>query len=375
MTNEFLHMTVMIFFVSLIISGLLVLGSRVAPKYFVRPQDLKAKQAAHEKPTSRLGGIAVLCGAAVMFLFALPPGFDPALKLLFLSVLPVLIAGLAEDCGLHVSPRVRLAAAAAASLLAAALLGHWVTRADIPLVDLALAIPVIGLLVTAIGGAGVSHSFNLIDGVNGLSSGVAALAAIGLAAIAHKAGEPEISLVALLLVAAILGFMVFNWPMGAVFLGDAGAYSLGHILGWLGILLVARVPETSMLAITGLFFWPLADTFFAIYRRRRAGRPTDQPDRLHFHQLIMRGLEICFVGRENRQIANPLTTALLLPIIAVGVLGHVLLWDNPLAATALWAVQGTGFVLLYLIGIRAVNVRRKAKWQRPENHHHPLHEH
>ena len=361
----------MVFLISLAVSGLIVLGSRVAPKYFVRPQDLKATQAAHRNPTSRLGGIGVLAGAAGIFLFALPPGFDPALKLLFLSVLPIFIAGLAEDFGLNLSPKIRLAAAALASLMAAALLGHWITRADIPLVDLALAIPAIGLLVTAIGGAGVSHSFNLIDGVNGLSSGVAALAALGLAAIAYQAGEPAIALVALLLVAAILGFMVFNWPFGAVFLGDAGAYSLGHILGWLGILLVARVPEMSMLAITGLFFWPLADTFFAIYRRRRAGRPTDQPDRLHFHQLVMRGLEITAVGREKRHIANPATTALLLPLIGLGVFGHVLLWDNPLAAMALWGVQGTGFVLLYLTGLRAVNARRK-----PKRHDHmPLPEH
>ena len=131
-----------------------------------------------------------------------------------------------------------------------------------------------------------------------------------------------------------------------------------------------------MLAITGLFFWPLAEHILCNLSSptRRSAHLTSLTGCI-FNQLIMRGLEICFVGRENRQIANPLTTALLLPIIAVGVLGHVLLWDNPLAATALWAVQGTGFVLLYLIGIRAVNVRRKAKWQRPENHHHPLHEH
>ncbi|WP_296643750.1 MraY family glycosyltransferase [Roseinatronobacter sp.] len=304
-----------------------------------------------------------MAGAAGIFLFAIPIGVDPALKLLFLSVLPIFLAGLAEDFGLHLSPKVRLTAAALASLLAAALLGQWVTRADIPGLDLALAIPVIGLVVTAIGGAGVSHSFNLIDGVNGLSSGVAAVAALGLAVIAHQAGESTIAFVALLLVAAILGFMVFNWPFGAIFLGDAGAYSLGHILGWLGILLVARVPEISMLAITGLFFWPLADTFFAIYRRRRIGRPTDQPDRLHFHQLVMRGLEITMIGREKRHIANPLTTALLLPLIALGIFGHVLLWDNPLGAIALWGVQGTVFVLLYLTGLRTVNARRKPKRQ------------
>ncbi len=56
------------------------------------------------------------------------------------------------------------------------------------------------------------------------------------------------------------------------------------------------------------------------------------PDRLHSHQLVMRGIEICFVGRGRRHIANPLTTLLLVPFVVTPQIVAVLLWDNNLAA-------------------------------------------
>ena len=114
--------------------------------------------------------------------------------------------------------------------------------------------------------------------------------------------------------APLLGFFVFNFPLGAIFLGDAGAYGLGHILSWLAISLMIRVPEVTPWAVLLIFFWPIADTFFAIYRRRIAGRPTDQPDRLHFHQLVMRALEITLTGRKLRRLTNPMSTVVMMPL-------------------------------------------------------------
>lgn len=367
MQTNTLNATLLMFAISFVTCGLLVVATHFFPSWVVRPSDLKAKQSAHKRPTSRLGGIGVLLGAVGIFTLALPDDINHSLKLIFVSVLPVFLAGLAEDLGWPVSPRLRLLAAAAASLLAAALLGEWITRSDIPGLDLLLTVPVVALIVTTIWCTGICHAFNLIDGVNGLSSGAAALSAFGLALIAYQAGETEIALVALMLVSAIGGFLVFNWPMGRVFLGDAGAYSIGHLLVWLCILLVARAPEVSALAMAGVFFWPVADTCLAIYRRRRAGRRADQPDRLHFHQLVMRAIEITLVGRDRRHVSNPLTTVVLLPVIGLGILGHATFWNMPAVAAALWGLQVTGFVVLYSLGMRLAGTNRK-RWL-PHNDH------
>lgn len=347
------------FVLSLAICVAIILMTRSMNWHMRRPCDLVARQAAHHRPTARLGGLGILCGFAASLLVVAPGTLDPAIIAILISTLPVFLAGLAEDLGLRVSPAGRLLAAFMASFLAMALLGQWVSQSGIPGLDILLAIPVIAILITALWGAGLCHAFNLIDGVNGLSAGTAALSALGLALVAGHAGQTGIALAATMLVPAILGFMVLNWPLGKLFLGDSGAYSLGHILAWLAVLLVIRAPEVSVFAMFGLFFWPIADTSFAIWRRQRAGRRPDQPDRLHFHQLIMRALEIRVTGRNSRRLTNPLASAVLLPLIAACIASHVAVWNNTAASAALLGVQASGFVLFYLIVLRLAATRHK----------------
>lgn len=350
-----------IFLATFVICALLILCARLLPAISIRPTDLHARQAAHLRPTSRLGGVGVVGGLLLGLLVVAGDQRDTTILLVIVSVLPVFAAGLAEDLGLRLKPAWRLVAAFIASFIALALLGQWVVRSDIALLDMLLMVPVAGIFLTALWGAGMCHAFNLIDGVNGLSSGAAILTALGLAFIAHKAGEPEIAFCSLLLVASIFGFAIFNWPFGRLFLGDAGAYSIGHILAWLGILLVVRAPEVSVLAVAGVFFWPIADTCLAIYRRRRSGKRTDQPDRLHFHQIIMRAVEIKIIRRRHRQVSNPLTSVLLLPIIGLCIWSHCLFWNMPTGAAMLWAVQAISFILLYAAVIHIARFPRKRR--------------
>ena len=192
------------------------------------------------------------------------------------------------------------------------------------------------------------HVFNLIDGVNGLCGITSILTLGGLLSIGYSAGDSAIMDHATLIIPALLGFVILNWPFGKIFLGDAGAYTIGHTCAWIGIFLLERNAEVAGTAIALVFFWPLADTFFSIYRRKRAGRPIGQPDRLHFHQLVMRGLEIILLGRKRRKLSNPLTVIVLLPCIAAPVLAGVVFWDRPIeAGTALLAFSIL-FVLSYV---------------------------
>ena len=340
------------FLVSVSLCAVMIRATRRWPEKMTPRADLRAVQAAHTRPTSRLGGVGILAGLATGALFLPDADSQGMLALLALSLIPVVLAGLAEDLGRMVSPRRRLVAAAISAILALLLFDVWVWRIDMGPVDALFAIAALAIPITLIWSSGVCHAFNLIDGVNGLSSGVAALAALGLGALAMLAGAAPIAMIAWLLAAAILGFMVLNWPFGKVFLGDTGAYALGHVLTWLSILLLVRAPDLSVAALLGLFFWPVADTVLAIYRRRRSGQRLDQPDRLHFHQLVMRGLEIGFVGRGRRHVSNPLTTALILPLVALGIAGHVMLWQMPLAGYLLLVVQVLLFFLIYGLGMR-----------------------
>jgi len=144
-------------------------------------------------------------------------------------------------------------------------------------------------------------------------------------------------------VSAVAGFFLVNFPRGKIFLGDAGAYTLGFVLAWIGIAVLNAAPSVSAWAILLTVYWPLCDTLLAMYRRSRSKRDAMAPDRLHAHQLVMRSLEILILGRGRRNLANPLTTIVLAPFVAAPPLAGVLLWNNPLLAF----VFAVGFLGLF----------------------------
>ena len=126
-------------------------------------------------------------------------------------------------------------------------------------------------------------------------------------------------------------------------MGDAGAYTLGFVIAWFGISLLRAIPEVSAWAVLLTVFWPVSDTMLAIYRRWRLGAGAMAPDRLHVHQLVMRMLEIRFLGKGRRHISNPLATLVLAPFVMAPPLTAVLFWDKPV-----WAMLAVaGFTLLF----------------------------
>ena len=332
-----------VFFCSLAACTILVATKNLHLQRSARGHAGGAVQSAHTNPTPRIGGIAIGAALIVSVFFAPASMIDNYLPFV-ISLTPVFVAGLADDVGYDVSPRWRLFAAGSSSALAILLLQMWIPRVDIPLVDTVIAFAPIGIVLTIVAVSGVCHAFNLIDGLNGLSAGTGVMVAVGIAAIAYQAGDPNFAKLSILLIAALAGFLTFNFPLGKLFLGDAGAYSLGHILGWFAILLVNRLVDVSTWAVLLVFFWPVADTLFAMYRRLLGGGRVDQADRLHYHQLVMRSLGILWFGQGRRHITNPLATLVMMPLVAMPVLTGVVLWNQPLQSF----IALTIFLLLFV---------------------------
>ena len=348
-----------LFFVSFILCLIIILSSGYG---FSRrgEVDETAVQSAHSGFVPRVGGLAIYI-AILVLLPVLSFGFIPLsvvfdldveqLTLLILSAAPVFAIGLAEDLGFDMSPKARLVASITSSFIAILLFRTWLESLGIPGFDTLLMFAPFGILFTIFATVGVVNSFNLVDGLNGLSSYVSVSVAVSLSIIAFQAGDTQVSTFLVLLVAAVLGFMVLNFPMGKIFLGDGGAYALGHLLVWSAIILVNDATYVSAFAILLVFFWPVADTGLAIWRRLKLGNPTDRPDRLHFHQLTMRFLEIRFFGRDRREIANPVATLILIPLISAPQVVGVLFWDDFKASVVGTLCMGMLFMVTYLVGI------------------------
>jgi UDP-N-acetylmuramyl pentapeptide phosphotransferase/UDP-N-acetylglucosamine-1-phosphate transferase len=252
----------------------------------------------------------------------------------------VFVAGLLEDWGLYVSPRGRLLAGFGSGILAVILLGAWSPRADIAGFDALMAFPVVAISLTVFFSAGYCHALNLVDGMNGLAATVSTTSALGIASVALKAGNTEIMVLATAVATAVGGFFFLNWPRARLFLGDGGAYAIGHILVWMAVLLVWSAEEVAVPSMLLLLFWPLADTLHTIARRLAKGFSVSCPDKMHLHQKVRRVLDIVRFGYKKRSISNPMTTLVLLPFILAPIVSGVVLWNHPLVA---WIALGAFF--------------------------------
>lgn len=333
--SYFLVSTSMVFGCSLLISSLISLLHLQSFSFTTARDDLSAVQASHVVAVPRIGGVAVVSALTlgILLWFGRDPT-QPNFIMFLATMIPIFIVGLSEDLGFSASPRARLLAAAVSGTLYVFLFNIWLPRTDVLGLDMLMTSVPFAITFSLFMAVGVSHAFNLIDGLNGLAALTSIFAALALAAIAnaHQLDGHRDAL--LLLSIAIAGFLVLNFPFGRIFLGDAGAYVIGHVLVWTSISILWHVPSVTPLAILLIFFWPIADTLLAIVRRLASGAPVAMPDRLHFHQMVMRAVEILFLGRDKRRIANPIATVITLPFLAAPMVAGVLLATQATAAAS-----------------------------------------
>jgi UDP-N-acetylmuramyl pentapeptide phosphotransferase/UDP-N-acetylglucosamine-1-phosphate transferase len=310
----------------------------------------------HLVPTSRLGGAMVVLAclfASMVVPLAGQTGLSESLPLA-LAALPVVLAGLFEDVTRRVRPRYRMLAAVAAAVLASALSGGIIPRVDLPPVDavlphLWLALPLTWFMV-----AGACNAFNLIDGANGLACGTALIMFGGIAAAAGWSGDAQTMNEALMVMGALAGFLVWNYPRGRIFLGDAGAYFIGFMYAELAIRLVARNSEISAWYVIVLAAYPIVETLFSIYRRKIFHRtPSMSSDALHLHSLIYRRLTLPAELRRpdgDRSRANAQVAPYLWLHVALCFTVAVAFHDN---APALWTGLAV-YVAFYVNRYRAL---------------------
>ena len=262
-------------------------------RWLGQDNDFSGVQKVHDVSTSRLGGFNVFVAYLAVLIVAGRIHHDdlsPALPLL-LCALPVVVVGMWEDITRGVHPWHRLAGAVIAGVLASAFAAGTIARLDLPVLDgwlhyLPFALPLTWFMV-----AGACNAMNLIDGAHGLAGGVALIMFGGLAAAAGLAGDEEVLAQALAVMGAIIGFLVWNYPRGKVFLGDAGAYFLGFMYAELAIQIVARNPGISAWFVIALAAYPITETLYSIFRRKVLLRTASmQPDAGHLHSLVYRKL-------------------------------------------------------------------------------------
>lgn len=223
----------------------------------------------HKRPTPRGGGLAVFAGfhIAGLMLFGLriiAPELDEAAAW-WLRILPASLflaaVGLVDD-RFGMPPTIKLAGQVLAALLAFASNIHFehLLGIDLP--------PLVDLVLTVGWFLGFVNAFNLIDGLDGLASGLAVIAALGLAGAMWLRGAAPTLPLALALLGAALAFLRYNFFPARVFLGDTGSMFLGFTLA--GLAMTAQAKGTFLVSVVvpvlaiGV---PVFDTLLAVWRR------------------------------------------------------------------------------------------------------------
>jgi UDP-GlcNAc:undecaprenyl-phosphate GlcNAc-1-phosphate transferase len=277
----------------------------------------------------------------------------------------VIMAGLWEDIAGSVQPWHRLGAAVASGVLASHFAGGVVARLDLPVIDgwleyLPFALPLTWFMV-----AGACNAMNIIDGAHGLAGGVALLMFGGLAAAGFLEGDRFVFVQSLAVMGAIVGFLVWNYPRGKVFLGDAGAYFLGFMYAELSIQVVARNPGISAWYVIALAAYPITETLYSIYRRKLVLRTESmQPDADHLHSLVYRRLIVrAYLDHSAEPVRN--ANARVAPRMwlhaAICLGGALLLRDNTPALIAFAALYATFYVACYRTLVRDLSKGRSPR--------------
>jgi UDP-N-acetylmuramyl pentapeptide phosphotransferase/UDP-N-acetylglucosamine-1-phosphate transferase len=326
--------------------------------------DMHGIQKNHAYAVPRIGGVGIACAAsvipAIQGLWATDPGTKQLL--LLLCAVPAFAGGLIEDMTKRVSPRARLLCALASALAACLLMQATLTRVDLPIVDQWLRILPIGIGFTMLGVAGLTNAVNIIDGFNGLASVVAMLIFASIGYVAHSVNDWLTMSLALTMIGAIGGFVLWNFPVPSVFLGDGGAYFVGFIMAELLILLIVRNPGVSAWYAMTVAIYPVFETLFSIYRRRVVrGRPAGSPDGLHLHTLVYRRVVRKGLNANNlrqRALRNSFTSVYLWVLSLIAIIPATLFWNTPIVL----AGASFAFVVVY-VGLYVSIVRmRTPRW-------------
>lgn len=243
----------------------------------------------HKKPTSLLGGLAIVLSVFVGFLFVKEPEFFTKIAAVSAGLLPIFLMGLWDDWKWkHISERkpfVKFAVLLAVPALATAILYfagigfHFIVFSIIPAT---LAFVYIFVVINAV---------NYQDGMDGLAGGLVFISLLGFILLSVLMGNVFPLAISLVFIGAVMSFLIFNFPPAKIFMGDSGAYSLGFTLAV--IAMIFSKPWNIYSAIGPIFIigLPIFDGIFTNLRRLIAGKSIFLGDRSHFYdKLLQKGL-------------------------------------------------------------------------------------
>lgn len=335
----------MIAFILAAITSMIVAPLMIKFAFKVGAVDVpKDERKIHSKPMPRIGGLSFIIGFFVAIIFSLlTVKVDTSINLVgfFIGSAIVAAVGFIDDI-YHIKPWQKLLGQVIAAILVI-ISGLRICYINIPFITLYGLNDVLSILITFFWIIGVTNALNLIDGLDGLATGVSAIATLALTIVFALNGSGELPLlITVALLGGLVGFLPYNFNPAKTFMGDTGSNFLGFTLATVSMIGMAKTYTLMTIVVPVVILGlPIFDTLFAICRRLLHHKSIMEADRGHIHHKLIDA------GLSQKQAVLILygVTALL------GILAVIILESNFWKVLVLMAI----LAILSVIGIRNAN--------------------
>ena len=244
----------------------------------------------HRGAIPRIGGIGISLGTLlpISLLFYVHSGVPIATKdnifLFFVGGLGISLVGLFDDIR-GINAKVKFLFQIVIAVMATM---HGALIQSLPMPWGRLELGFFGYILTVFWIIGIINAFNLIDGMDGLSSGITLFSSLTIAMLAIVNGFLPTALVALALAGAVTGFLIYNFNPAKIFMGDSGSMFIGYILAILSLRSQSKAHAVvSILVPIIAMGLPILDTTLAFMRRLLRHQSIFSADKQHIHHFLL----------------------------------------------------------------------------------------
>ncbi|WP_317636651.1 MraY family glycosyltransferase [Xylocopilactobacillus apicola] len=257
--------------------------------------DKPNKRRVNKKAIPTIGGLGIFVAVNISMMLFLRYNFPThTLFSVFIAQCVIIVTGIIDDIK-ELRPRQKLVGILIAALIVYYLAGIQMNSLTLPLIGRIrfgwLSMPITIFWILAI-----TNAVNLIDGLDGLATGVSFIALCTMGVIAYfflNIQNPSIAISIFILAAALLGFLPYNFHPARMFLGDTGALYIGFMISVMSLQGLKNVTFITLLIPVIILGVPVTDTFYAIVRRLLNKQPISQADKHHLHhQLLQMGFTV-----------------------------------------------------------------------------------
>ena len=264
--------------------------------FIIGATDKPQKRRVNTKEMPTIGGLAIYLSFFIGLFFFQPITHEELFPI-FIGATIIVITGIIDDIK-EISPKMKLLGIIIAALVVIYFGDIRMDQITLPLIG-EMNLGIFSLPLTLIWILAITNAINLIDGLDGLATGVSVIALTTMGIIGYffvGADNIFVTILVFSLISAALGFLPYNFYPAKIFLGDTGALFLGFMISILSLFNLKNVTMISLIIPIVILGIPITDTIYAILRRYLNKLPISSADKNHMHHRLM---SIGFTHRQT----------------------------------------------------------------------------